>query len=133
MDDGRQRRYPQHILNANIQNMLNSRRGVNPYQSRRRSLIKPILSIPFLIVAYYAYRLSFNANPLTVLDLGIRPTVETLLTEDYGFHLSAHPKDRQDRFPAVEERVRANSVSCQITYHFYLCILPKSFLLKYHS
>ena len=102
------------------------RRGFNPYQSRRRSLIKPILSIPFLIVGYYAYRLSFNANPLTVLDLGINPTVETLLTEDYGFHLSAHPKDRQDRFPSVEERVRAISVSCQIAYHFIFAFYQKA-------
>jgi len=82
------------------------RRDANPYTSRRGRWVKPVLCIPFLVAGYFAYRLSFHTNPLTFLDLGMKPNVETLLTEDYEFHLSMHPKDRNDRFPSVDKRLK---------------------------
>jgi hypothetical protein len=100
--------------------MLQSRsKHANPYKSRRGRWVKPILCIPFLIAGYFAYRLSFHTNPLTLLDFGIKPTVETLLTEDYGFHLSLHPKERNDRFPSVDQRVSEISLIC--SYFSFFC------------
>lgn len=89
--------------------MTTNRRNDNPYKTRRSRLIKPILALPFFVVIFYGYRLSFHPHSsltLNALDLGIRPTVETFITKDYGFHQSWHPKKRDERFPSREERLK---------------------------
>ena len=107
------------------------RRDANPYTSRRGRWVKPVLCIPFLVAGYFAYRLSFHTNPLTFLDLGMKPNVETLLTEDYEFHLSMHPKDRNDRFPSVDKRVSAIALTFYLS--LFLLTYQQTFFLHCHD
>ena len=87
----------------------NSMSSSNPYKNKRnpaiRRVIEAVLTIPFLIAVYYFYKLSNNKIPLTALDLGLKPTISTVITEDYDFHLAWHPKSRYKRFVSAEERV----------------------------
>lgn len=79
----------------------------NPYKSPRSRLIKPFLTLPFFIVIIYSYHLSVHSSSQwNALDLGIRPTVDTFLSKDFGFHESWHPALRQDRFPSRDERLK---------------------------
>ena len=81
----------------------------NPFRKKKRSFIgiflKVALTAPLLVALYFFCKHSGNTGPLSALDLGIKPTVSTWLTDDFDFHLGWHPKSRRKRFVSVEERV----------------------------
>lgn len=67
--------------------------------------VKILLLIPILMSAFLMYN-ALSHSKSNHLDYGIKPTIDTWITEDFGFEMSRQPKLRKDRFPSKEDRLK---------------------------
>ena len=81
----------------------------NPYKCKLSctsgKVFRAVLAVPLFLAIYFFYQSSLNKDSYTYLDLGIKPDTSTILSKDFGFHLSIHPKSREERFVSFDDRV----------------------------
>mmetsp|Transcript_3774 Transcript_3774/g.5639 ORF Transcript_3774/g.5639 Transcript_3774/m.5639 type:complete len:473 (+) Transcript_3774:77-1495(+) len=79
-----------------------------PDSRRKRQKPSAYLTIlifytPMAIVVFFFFKLSRLHG--TLYDMGLKPTSDSYLTTDFGFHPQWHPTKRIDRFPTIIERL----------------------------